>query len=88
MMGVVRDRWKELKWDLRHDRWARALLISVLLLFWWLLPITLGIRVIIASWQASKLLTIITGFNLTFALIMVSVFIIDYTDALNIYLCN
>lgn len=88
MMGVVRDRWEEFKWDLRHDRWAIALLISVLLLFWWLLPITFGIRAIIASWKASKLLTIITGFNLTFALIMVSVFIIDYTDALNIYLCN
>ena len=88
MLTVIKDRWEMVVWDWNHNKWDVFLAVSVWLLFFWLLPFVYGIRAIIGSWQSSKLLTIITGFNLVFASTIIAMFLIDYTDALNTLLCN
>ncbi len=88
MITAIKDTWGNIVWDWNHSRWDVVLAISVWLLFFWLLPFVYTIRAIIGAWQSSKLMTIITGFNLVFAITLVTMFIVDYNNALNVWICN
>ena len=88
MITAIKDHWENIVWDWNHSKWDVFLAISVWLLFFWLLPFVYGVHAIIGAWKSSKLMTIITGFNLVFAITLVTMFIIDYSNALNVWICN
>ena len=88
MITAIKDHWENIVWDWNHSKWDVFLAISVWLLFFWLLPFVYAVHAIIGAWKSSKLMTIITGFNLVFAITLVTMFIIDYNNALNVWICN